>query len=91
MVRCRIVAAKEHRTRITAGGRIVIPAPYRRALGVQQGDEVILVLEEEGAVRIMTPAGALERARRTIRKYVPAGRRLAEELIAERRQDYERE
>lgn len=83
--------ASEHRARIAAGGRVVIPAHYRRALGVKAGDEVILVLEDDGAVRIMTPARALQRAKQAVRKYVGADRRLGEELIAERRQDLERE
>jgi AbrB family looped-hinge helix DNA binding protein len=31
-------------TRITQGGRVVIPAEFRRALGLEEGDEVILRL-----------------------------------------------
>lgn len=80
-----------HRAKIAAGGRVVIPADYRRAIGVKPGDEVILVLDEEGTVRITTPAKALERARHAVRKYVSPERRLADELIAERRQDLERD
>lgn len=81
----------EHRTRISAGGRLVIPAAYRRALGVSVGDEVILVQEDDGVVRIMTPARALARARQAVRRYVDADRRLADELIAERRRESEHE
>ena len=32
-------------TQITSGGRIVIPAPMRRALGLKDGDEVLIRLE----------------------------------------------
>jgi AbrB family looped-hinge helix DNA binding protein len=78
------------RTTVNAAGRIVIPAAYRRALGIKQGDEVILRLEE-GEVRIITPAQAIRRAQALVRRYVPAGRSLVDELIAERRAESARE
>ncbi len=78
------------RATVNAGGRIVIPAAYRRALGIKQGDEVILRLED-GEVRIITPAQAIRRAQALVRRYVPAGRSMADELIAERRVDAARE
>lgn len=75
---------------IGEGGRLVIPAPYRQALGVREGDKVILQLEEAG-LRILTPDQALRRAQMLVRRYVPAGRSLADELIAERRQEARRD
>jgi AbrB family looped-hinge helix DNA binding protein len=74
-------------TKIGEGGRLVIPAAYRKALGVSPGDEVVLLLEE-GAVRILTLREAVRLAQAAIRSYIPAepGRSLADELIAERRQ-----
>ena len=36
------------RTKVVDGGRIVIPASFRRALGVGVGDEVILELHQKG-------------------------------------------
>jgi AbrB family looped-hinge helix DNA binding protein len=65
--------------------RTVIPAEYRKALGLNPGDEVVLLLEE-GGIRILTPREAARRAQAVVRGYSPAGRRLADELIAERRQ-----
>ncbi len=73
----------ELKTRIGEGGRIVIPAEYRRALGLKPGDEVILVLED-GDVRVMTPQRAVQRAQALVRRYVPDGRSLADELLQER-------
>jgi antitoxin PrlF len=67
-------------------GRLVIPAGYRQALGLRPGDEVILSLEE-GAIRVFTRAEAVRRAQAAVRAYIPAGRSLADELIAERRQE----
>ena len=40
---------------------MVIPAEYRKALGIGPGDEVILVLED-GEVRILTRQRAVKRA-----------------------------
>src|ERR1700726_923229 len=77
-------------TRVSKGGRVVIPAQYRKALGLNPGDEVILLLEE-GAIRSLTPREAARRAQALVRFYIPAGRRLADELIAERRQEARRE
>ncbi len=80
----------EIRTRIGRGGRVVIPAQYRRAMGVAPGDEVILVLEADG-VRIVTHQQAVRRAQALVRRYVPEGRSLSEELLRERRVEAARE
>jgi AbrB family looped-hinge helix DNA binding protein len=72
------------KTKVAEGGRIVIPAEYREALGLHVGDEVILRLED-GEVRIFTPAQAIKYAQDLLRPYLPQGRSLSEELIAERR------
>lgn len=74
------------KTSVGQGGRIVIPAPYRKALGLRTGVEVIVRLEM-GELRIYTPAQALQHAQGLVRRYVPQERSLARELIAERRQE----
>lgn len=76
----------ETKTTIGEGGRIVIPAEYRKTLGLKPGDEVILILEE-GEVRLMTPRRAIQRAQALVRRYIPQGRNLAQELIQERREE----
>ena len=73
-------------TKLGEGGRVVIPADYRRALDIGPGDEVILTLED-GAVKIQTPRQAVRRAQALVRRYVPLGRSLAGELIRERRKE----
>jgi antitoxin PrlF len=72
------------RAKIDQGGRVVIPAEYRRALGLRPGEEVVLQLEE-GEIRMLSLAQAIRRAQALVRQYVPEGRSLSEELIAERR------
>jgi AbrB family looped-hinge helix DNA binding protein len=75
----------ETRLRINENGRVVIPAPFRKALGIKPGDEVVLRLEED-ELRITAQKHRLERARRLVRKYIKPGKSLADELIAERRE-----
>ncbi len=80
----------EARTRLNENGRLVIPASFRKALGMDPGDEVILHLEEDG-LRITTLRHRIARAQRNARKYVPRGVSLADELISERREAAKRE
>jgi len=80
----------EVRTKVAEGGRVVIPAEFRRALKLDVGDEVILRLGE-GELTILTPRQAIRRAQQLVRKYIPEGRKLAEELITDRRAEVESE
>jgi AbrB family looped-hinge helix DNA binding protein len=77
-------------TKMGEGGRLVIPAEYRRALGVEPGDELLLVLEEN-SVRVLTPREGIRRAQALVRSYVQEGTRLSDELIQERRRSAESE
>jgi AbrB family looped-hinge helix DNA binding protein len=69
---------------IAEGGRIVIPADYRRALGLKVGDEVILRMAD-GEVHILTRRQAIKKAQALVRKHVPERKSLVRELIRERR------
>ena len=82
--------AAETFARVNENGRVVIPASYRKALGIKAGDQVILRMEDD-ELRITTMKRRLERARRRIRQYVKPGVSLADELIAERREAAKRE
>jgi len=70
---------------LNQNGRIVIPASYRKALGVKAGDKLVLEMEDDGLL-ITTMQRRLERAQRLVRKYVKPGVSLVDELIAERRE-----
>jgi AbrB family looped-hinge helix DNA binding protein len=74
------------RVRIAEGGRIVIPAEVRQALGLQIGDEVLLQLHD-GEIRLITLREALRHAQDLVRQTIPASSSLADELIAERREE----
>ncbi|MBI3697090.1 MAG: AbrB/MazE/SpoVT family DNA-binding domain-containing protein [Acidobacteria bacterium] len=77
-------------TKIGPGGRVVIPAEYRTALGVRPDDEVVLTLDD-GQVRLYTKEWARKRAQDYVCSLVPPGVSLADELIRERREEAARE
>jgi AbrB family looped-hinge helix DNA binding protein len=75
----------EARLRVNENGRVVIPAEFRKALGINAGDEVVLRMEDD-ELRITTLKRRIERAQRLVRKHVKLGTSLVDELIAERRE-----
>jgi len=75
----------ETRQRVNENGRVVIPASFRKALGINIGDEVVLRMEDD-ELRITTLKRRVERAQRLVRKHVKQSMSLVDELIAERRQ-----
>lgn len=76
--------------RISHDGRVVIPADIRRALGLKDGDVVYVRLVDREVV-ITSAREALHHARSIARKYVTPGQSLADELIADRRREAQRD
>jgi AbrB family looped-hinge helix DNA binding protein len=74
----------ETRQRVNENGRVVIPASFRKALGINIGDEVVLRMEDD-ELKITTLKRRVERAQRLVRKHVKRGTSLVDDLIAERR------
>jgi len=80
----------EARARINENGRVVIPAAFRKALGLNPGDEVVFRLEDD-ELRITTLKQRIARAQRHARKYLKPGTSLVDEFLAERREAAKRE
>lgn len=74
------------RTKVTQGGRIVIPAEMRRRLGIEIGEDVNIALDGE-SLRILTQKESIKRAQALVSKFVPKGVSLVDELIADRRRE----
>ncbi len=74
----------EVKARLGEAGRLVIPAEFRRALGLEAGDEVLVVLDGD-ELRVLTARQAVRRAQALVGRYVDPATSLADELIAERR------
>jgi AbrB family looped-hinge helix DNA binding protein len=76
---------QEIRARLNENGRVVIPSSFRKALGIEVGDEVVLRIEDE-ELRITTQKRRIQRAQRRARQYLKPGTSLVDELLAERRE-----
>ncbi len=74
----------EVRTRLGENGRIVIPAEFRRQLGLKVGDPLVVRLDEDG-LRIESRQAAVRAAQRMVRERVPKGDLLTERLFKLRR------
>ena len=81
---------QEAKLKVNENGRVVIPAPFRKALGINAGDVIVLRMEDD-ELRITTMKQRIERAQRRARQYVKPGVSLVDELIAERREAAKRE
>ena len=84
------MCSKETHARINENGRVVIPASFRRALGINSGDTVVLRIEND-ELRITTLRQRLAKAKELVRRHVAPTKSLVDELIAERRQAARRE
>ena len=71
-------------------GRAVLPARLRQALTIGPRDTIILQLLEDGSVRMVTARQLMHNLRGLFKDLAP-GVSLADELIAERREEARRE
>ena len=81
---------RETRIRVDESGRVLVPAVFRRALGINRGDVVVLRIEDD-ELRISTLKQRIARAQRLVRQHVKPGTSVVDELIAERREAARRE
>lgn len=79
-------APPPERTRVVVGpgGRVVIPAPYREALGIAEGAAVFMRIDGE-ELRVVSDAVEVRRVRELIARKVPEDVSLVDDLIRERR------
>ena len=77
-------------TTVAKGGCIDLPADFLEAIGVREGDPVRIVLDGD-VVRIQSRQGALREAQAFVRRHVPEGASLVDELLEERRAEAARE
>lgn len=83
-------AARQQIVRISGSGRLSLPVQMRRALGLTQAGEVVLIQEDDG-VRIVTMPQALARVRALAEPYRPRHGLASDELVAERHAEAARE
>ena len=77
-------------TTIRRGGVIRVPAGFLESMGVAEGDQVQLALDGD-IVRVLSRAAAIRAVQELVRRHVPEGVSLVDELLAERRAEAARE
>jgi len=77
--------------RVDNQGRVILPSWWRKKEGVDASTELCAAVTEEGALVLETRDPGIRRARALLRKYIPEGVKLSDELIAERRLEAARE
>jgi AbrB family looped-hinge helix DNA binding protein len=84
--------AQNEQAELTVGPqyRVVIPAALRKALGLQPG-QVLVGRVEDGRLILERREAILDRLQSCFAGAVPAGISLADELVAERREEARRE
>lgn len=75
---------------MAANGRLVIPADIRAALGMEDGGAFVVRIED-GSVRLQPLREVIAQVQAEVRRYVPEGTRLSDELIEDRRREAEGE
>jgi AbrB family looped-hinge helix DNA binding protein len=72
------------RGKLVSGGRLQVPAEFRRAMGIGDGDAVVMEMKD-GELHVRPFRDALSRVQERLRRYVPSDVSLSDELIADRR------
>jgi AbrB family looped-hinge helix DNA binding protein len=77
-------------TKTGKNGRVVIPAEFRKKMGLKPGDRVVVYFEDD-EIHVSTSDRIIKRTQEEIKKYIPADRDLVAELIRDRREEAARE
>jgi antitoxin PrlF len=76
--------------KIVSGGRLQLPVDMRRQLGFEEGESVIMEIKDN-ELRVRSQRESIRRIQEKMRKFIPEGVSLADELIADRRREAENE
>lgn len=77
-------------SKINDNGRIVIPAPIRKNMGLNPGDVVVMSLED-GVLRIESQLAKIRRIQAEFKPFANPASLASDELIADRREEARRE
>lgn len=77
--------------RLGPDGRIGIPAALRDALGLKEGEPLLVEIGGDGEIHLLTRMAAIRRSQAFVRQFVPEGVSLVDELLEERRREATRE
>lgn len=81
------LARRERRLlKLGPDGRVLIPADWRQAMELKDNDTLVAYLED-GELKLHGSRVGLRKAQAILRRYVPEGVSLADELIEDRRRE----
>ena len=76
--------------KVVEGGGIIVPAAFRKSMGLPKGDTMFLELHSD-ELRVRPARSALRRIQAKLRALAPSEGYVSDELIAECRAEAERE
>jgi hypothetical protein len=76
---------------VRADGAIIVPAASAEQAGFVAGKPVVVWVQGDGAVALLSPEAAVKRVQEMVRAVVPEGVSLVDELLADRRRESARE
>jgi bifunctional DNA-binding transcriptional regulator/antitoxin component of YhaV-PrlF toxin-antitoxin module len=77
-------------TKLADGGKLVIPASYRREMGIEVGDTLMLSMVN-GELRVRSRDAVISQIQAMVREFVPEGVSMVDEFIADRRAEAAKE
>ena len=86
-----VISDKYVKSTLNDNGRIVIPAKIRKGMGVKPGDVLMMTLGDDGVLRIESQLARVRRIQEDFKKFATPGTLASDELIADRRQEAQRE
>ena len=75
-----------HMTTIGKSGRLVIPVQFRRALGLKEGEGVMISLKD-GHIEISLVDESIKKAQKKVKKYLRSDSDLVEMLFDDRKEE----
>ena len=78
------------RGKVVEGGRIIVPAAFRKSMGLSKGDTVFMELHGD-ELRVRPACSALRRIQAKLRALAPNEDSVSDELTAERQAEAEHE
>lgn len=77
------------RVKLGEGGRLVIPAAMREALGVKPGDDMALEVED-GELKVKSYSSVIRELQEEFSKLVPAGKGAVDDFLKARKEEQKR-
>ena len=80
----------ETTAKLDRAGRLMVPRKFREELGLGEGSELVVRLED-GGLRVETRETALRRMQAYLKQFGKPGKPVVEEFLKERQQEARRE